>query len=56
MGNHIPPLVKRRLFASLGYSPRRVTLRPLTLFGCSLVLAFTISSAEAKKQLPCGRL
>ena len=24
------------------------------MFGCSLVLAFTISSAEAKKQLPCG--
>ncbi len=31
-------------------------LRPLTLLVCSLAFAFTISSAEAKKELPlpCG--
>ncbi|HMK40105.1 MAG TPA: hypothetical protein VK451_00955 [Methyloceanibacter sp.] len=32
-------------------------LRPLTLLACSIALAFTITSAEAKKDkgpLPCG--
>jgi hypothetical protein len=29
-------------------------LRPITLLICSVALSFTITSADAKKRLPCG--